>query len=83
MNTKCTYNTNVEPRIFTFVGEYGIVVSCWYLNSYSPLALRSKISTDILEAFLKEDDIKVTYNTLNIIKKENNYEQIDKTKTSL
>jgi small-conductance mechanosensitive channel len=76
-------NTNVEPRIFTFVGEYGIVVSCWYLNSYSPLALRSKISTDILEAFLKEDDIKVTYNTLNIIKKENNYEQIDETKTSL
>jgi small-conductance mechanosensitive channel len=70
-------NTNVEPRIFTFVGEYGIVVSCWYLNSYSPLALRSKISTDILEAFMQEDDIKVTYNTLNIIKKEDNNEQID------
>jgi small-conductance mechanosensitive channel len=70
-------NTNVEPRIFTFVGDYGIVISCWYLNSYSPLALRSKISTDILEAFLKEDDIKITYNTLNIIKKENNHEQID------
>jgi small-conductance mechanosensitive channel len=68
-------NTNVEPRIYTFVGEYGIVVSCWYLNSYSPLALRSKIATDILEAFMKEDDIKVTYNTLNIIKKENNNEQ--------
>ncbi len=68
-------NTNVEPRIYTFVGEYGIVVSCWYLNSYSPLALRSKIATDILEAFMQEDDIKVTYNTLNIIKKENNNEQ--------
>jgi small-conductance mechanosensitive channel len=72
-------NTNVEPRIFTFVGEYGIVVSCWYLNSYSPLALRSKISTDILEAFLKEDDITVTYNTFNIIKKENNHEQTHQT----
>jgi len=76
-------NTNVEPRIFTFVGEYGIVVSCWYLNSYSPLALRSKISTDILEAFLKEDDITVTYNTFNIIKKENNHEQTHQTQTSV
>jgi small-conductance mechanosensitive channel len=76
-------NTNVEPRVFTFVGEYGIVVSCWYLNSYSPLALRSKISTDILEAFMQEDDITVTYNTLNIIKKENKNEQTNKTKTSL
>jgi small-conductance mechanosensitive channel len=68
-------NTNVDPRIFTFIGEYGIVVSCWYLNSYSPLALRSKISTDILEAFMQEDDIKVTYNTFNIIKKESKNEQ--------
>jgi len=76
-------NTNVEPRIFTFVGEYGIVVSCWYLNSYSTLSLRSKISTDILEAFLEADDIEVTYNTLNIIKKENNNEQTLKTKTSV
>jgi len=76
-------NTNVEPRIYTFVGEYGIVVSCWYLNSYSTLSLRSKISTDILEAFLEADDIEVTYNTLNIIKKENNNEQTLKTKTSI
>jgi small-conductance mechanosensitive channel len=68
-------NTNVDPRIFTFIGEYGIVVSCWYLNSYSPLALRSKISTDILESFMQEDDIKVTYNTFNIIKKESKNEQ--------
>ena len=59
-------NTNVEPRIFTFIGEYGIVISCWYLNNYATMNLRSKISEALLETFLKEDDIKIAYNTMKI-----------------
>ena len=59
-------NTQVEPRIFTFIGEYGVVISCWYLNNYNTMALRSKISAEILDAFSKEDDIKIAYNTLKI-----------------
>jgi len=63
-------NTQVEPRIYTFIGEYGVVISCWYLNNYATLNLRSKISAEILDAFLKEDDIKIAYNTIEI-KKQN------------
>ena len=73
-------NTNVEPRIYTFIGEYGIVISCWYLNNYATLNLRSKISAEILDAFLKEEDIKIAYNTMNIKVKN---EQFIKTKTPL
>ena len=71
-------NTNIEPRIFTFIGEYGIVISCWYLNSYATLNLRSKISADLIEAFNKEEDIKIAYNTIHI-KSDN--EEFTKTKT--
>ena len=73
-------NTQVEPRIFTFIGEYGIVISCWYLNNYATLNLRSKISAEILDAFLKEDDITIAYNTIDIKMKN---EQINQIKTSL
>ena len=73
-------NTQVEPRIFTFIGEYGVVISCWYLNNYATLALRSKISAEIFDAFSKEDDITIAYNTMNV--KLNN-EQTNQIKTSL
>ncbi|MDD2697982.1 MAG: mechanosensitive ion channel family protein [Arcobacteraceae bacterium] len=57
-------STNPEPRIFTFIEPYGIVVSAWYYtNSYATLGLRSKISMEILDAFLKQDDIQVAYPT--------------------
>ncbi len=57
-------STNPEPRIFTFIEPYGIVVSAWYYtNSYATLGLRSKISMEILDAFLKEDDIQIAYPT--------------------
>ena len=59
-------NTQVEPRIYTFIGEYGIVISCWYLNNYATLNLRSKISSELLETFLREEDITIAYNTLNL-----------------
>ena len=73
-------NTQVEPRIFTFIGEYGVVISCWYLNNYAPLNLRSKISAEILDAFLKEDDITIAYNTIDIKMKN---EQTNQIKTSV
>ena len=47
--------------------SYGIVISSWYLtNSYSALALRSTMSPEILEAFMKEDDITIAYPTQTI-----------------
>lgn len=57
-------NTNVEPRIYSFIEDNGIKISAWYLtNAYATLTLRSVISTDILDAFLEEDDITIAYPT--------------------
>jgi len=57
-------NTNVEPRVFSFIENYGIKVSVWYLtNSYATLTLRSTISTKIIEELLREEDIKLAYPT--------------------
>lgn len=57
-------NTNVEPRIFTFIEPYGIKVSAWYLtNAYATLTLRSTISGDIVDAFNAEPDITIAYPT--------------------
>lgn len=57
-------NTNVEPRIFSFIEPNGVVISSWYLtNAYATLTLRSVISTEIVEAFNKEDDITISYPT--------------------
>jgi len=68
--------TGVEPRVYTFVEPHGIVISSWYLtNSYSALVLRSTISPEILEAFMKEPDIHIAYPTqqININKTEEHY----------
>ena len=68
--------TGVEPRVFTFVEPHGIVISSWYLtNSYAALVLRSTISPEILDAFMKEDDIHIAYPTqqININKTDNPY----------
>ena len=57
-------NTNVEPRVFTFIESNGIKVSGWYLtNSYATLTLRSSISGDIVDAFNAEPDITIAYPT--------------------
>ncbi|MCT7638284.1 mechanosensitive ion channel domain-containing protein [Aliarcobacter butzleri] len=59
--------TGVEPRVFTLVESHGIVISSWYLtNSYAALVLRSTISPEILDAFMKEDDIHIAYPTQQI-----------------
>jgi small-conductance mechanosensitive channel len=60
-------NSKLEPRVYTFIDNYGITVSSWFLNnSYATLALRSTISSEIVEAFLKEDDIFIAYPTQTI-----------------
>lgn len=55
-------NPNVEPRIYSFFEPYGINISVWYMtNSYAALALRSTISSEIVEALNLENDIKIAY----------------------
>ncbi|MBA1437387.1 MAG: mechanosensitive ion channel [Epsilonproteobacteria bacterium] len=57
-------NTNVEPRIYSFIVDNGIDIEAWYLtNAYATLTLRSVISTEILDAFKVEDDITIAYPT--------------------
>lgn len=57
-------NTNVDPRIYSFVEENGIRISAWYLtNAYATLTLRSTISMEIIDSFGKEDDITIAYPT--------------------
>lgn len=57
-------NINVEPRIYTFMEEYGVKISCWYMtNSYATLTLRSNIYINILDALNEADDIKIAYPT--------------------
>ena len=57
-------NTNVEPRIFSFIEPNGLDIEAWYLtNAYATLTLRSVISTEIVDAFNAEDDITIAYPT--------------------
>jgi small-conductance mechanosensitive channel len=57
-------NTNVEPRIFSFIDSNGVTIDSWYLtNAYATLTLRSVISVEIVEAFNAEDDITIAYPT--------------------
>ena len=57
-------NTNVEPRIFSFIEPNGISIDSWYLtNAYGTLTLRSVISVEIVDAFNAEDDITIAYPT--------------------
>ncbi|MCF6330458.1 MAG: mechanosensitive ion channel family protein [Sulfurimonas sp.] len=65
-------NTNVEPRIFSFIETYGVSIDSWYLtNAYATLTLRSTISVEIVEAFNKEDDITIAFPTQDLyIKRE-------------
>lgn len=57
-------NTNVEPRVFSFIEPNGISIDAWYLtNAYATLTLRSVISTEIVDAFMAEEDITIAYPT--------------------
>jgi len=60
-------NTNVEPRIYSFIEPYGIKISAWYhTNAYATLTLRSTISMEIIERLQQEDDIHLAYPTQSI-----------------
>ncbi len=60
-------NTNVEPRIYSFIKDYGIDIEAWYLtNAYATLTLRSVISMEIVDAFKAEEDITIAYPTQRI-----------------
>jgi small-conductance mechanosensitive channel len=57
-------NTNVEPRIYSFIESYGIKISAWYhTNAYATLTLRSTISMEIIERIQQENDITLSYPT--------------------
>ncbi|MBE0498457.1 MAG: mechanosensitive ion channel [Campylobacterales bacterium] len=57
-------NTNVEPRVFSFIEPNGVCISAWYLtNAYATLTLRSTISVEIVDAFNAADDIQIAYPT--------------------
>jgi len=60
-------NTNVEPRILTFIEPYGMKVSAWYLtNSYATLTLRSTISAEIISRIQAEEGISLAFPTQSI-----------------
>jgi len=57
-------NINVEPRVYTFVEDYGIKIASWYMtNSYATLTLRSSISASIIDMINEQDDIHIAYPT--------------------
>ena len=57
-------NTNVEPRILSFIESHGMVISAWYLtNAYATLTLRSKISLEIIQRIQEREDIEIAYPT--------------------
>jgi len=60
-------NTNVEPRILTFIEPYGMKISAWYLtNSYATLTLRSTISAEIILRIQAEEGIHLAFPTQSI-----------------
>ncbi len=60
-------NTNVEPRVFSFIEANGVRISVWYMtNAFATLTLRSNISAEIVEAVQREDDITLAYPTQSI-----------------
>jgi small-conductance mechanosensitive channel len=60
-------NTNVEPRVFTFIDPYGMRISAWYLtNSYATLTLRSTISAEIILRIQAEESIHLAFPTQSI-----------------
>jgi small-conductance mechanosensitive channel len=60
-------NTNVEPRIYTFIEPYGIKISAWYhTNAYATLTLRSTISMEIIERIQAENDITLAFPTQSV-----------------
>ncbi len=61
-------NSNIEPRIYSFIEPNGIKISVWYqTNAYATLSLRSSISLEIVQEILKEPDIFIAYDTTKFV----------------
>ena len=64
---------NVTPRVFSIVKDNGIDISVWFQNyAFLTLRLKSIISQEIVERFLKESDIQIAYPITRIVYDENN-----------
>jgi small-conductance mechanosensitive channel len=76
-------NTNVEPRILTFIEPYGMKISAWYLtNSYATLTLRSTISAEIIARIQAEENIYLAFPTQSIyVDKDVRKPSLDRTET--
>ena len=60
-------NTNVEPRILSFIEPYGMKISVWYLtNAYATLTLRSTISHEIVERIQAEEKVFLAFPTQSV-----------------
>ena len=60
-------NTNVEPRIWSFIEPYGMKISAWYLtNSFATLTLKSTISAEIIRKIQLEPNITLAFPTQSI-----------------
>ncbi len=61
-------NINLETRAFCMLEPNGIRISLWYhVNSYAIMTLRSTISGELIEAFLREEDIHIAYPTTKVV----------------
>ena len=59
---------NVEPRVFNFVRANGMEISVWFQNyAFATLKLKSIIAQEVVERFLKEEDIKIAYPITRIV----------------
>lgn len=60
-------NMDLEPRVFTLLGEYGMKISVWYYaHSFSILRIQSLISAEIVSRIKEEKDITIAYPTQHI-----------------
>ncbi|WP_418904548.1 mechanosensitive ion channel family protein [Helicobacter cetorum] len=62
-------SVSVKPRCFLMPESNGVKITVWYqTNSYATMSLRSRISAEIIENFLKEEDIHIAYTTTKLLK---------------
>lgn len=59
---------NVDPRVFNFVKDNGMDISVWFQNyAYGTLKLKSIIAQEIVEQYLREEDIHIAYPITRIV----------------
>lgn len=59
---------NVDPRVFSIAKDYGIDISVWFQNyAFGTLKLRSIITQEIVEEFLKDSNISIAYPITRIV----------------